>query len=174
MIHIPDPRIRLKRESLPQEAAEFMKAEGEKAREEKFVAEIKIKKIEQQEAGAEREARLKEFRGQQSRAEERIASTRILGADDSGGVVASDLCDEIKFRSADGRRLIGRCSELEFKRAIELVLGRPVLRVSENSERSVFVKLQVTGLTSIHQRNEFVSVLILFLLSRYPFPSGAE
>ena len=71
--------------------------------------------------------------------------TRVLGKDESGGVVASDLYDEIKFCSTDDSRLLRKCSANQFKHAVALALERPVFAISEDSERSVFVRIHITG-----------------------------
>ena len=100
---------------------------------------------EEQRKKDERE-KIDDLRRQLAETESKLSSSRVFGKDTSGGVIASNHHEDIKFRSADGQRLLRySCNEAHIGLAMQEVLGRPVFSVSEDSDGNVFVRINVSG-----------------------------
>ena len=100
---------------------------------------------EEQRKKDERE-KIDDLRRQLADTESKLSSSRVFGKDTSGGVIASNHHEDIKFRSADGQRLLRySCNEAHIGLAMQEVLGRPVFSVSEDSDGNVFVRINVSG-----------------------------
>ena len=94
----------------------------------------------------EQRQKYQELRKQLAKAESQLSNSRIFGPDKSGGVIASNHHEDIKFRSADGQRLLRySCNEAHIGLAMQELLGRPVFSVSEDSDGNVFVRINVSG-----------------------------
>ena len=90
--------------------------------------------------------KIAELRQQLAEIESKLSSSRVFGKDTSGGVIASNHHEDIKFRSADGQRLLRySCNEAHIGLAMKEVLGRPVFSVSEDSDGNVFVRINISG-----------------------------
>ena len=90
--------------------------------------------------------KITKLRQQLAETESKLSSSRVFGKDKSGGVIASIHHEDIKFRSADGQRLLRySCNEAHIVLAIQEVLERPVFSVSEDSDGNVFVRINVSG-----------------------------
>ena len=140
------PRLRLRKDAISAEEAGRMKLDRRDAMEEVVrLQQIVEEAVQNEGEGEEKQTRMFELRNRIESAKKRIENTRVLGADESGGIVASDLHDDIKLRSSDGRSILSLCSEEQISCAVEQVLQRPTFGVSEDSERSVFVRIHVSG-----------------------------
>ena len=90
--------------------------------------------------------KIAKLRQQLAETESKLSSSRVFGKDTSGGVIASNHHEDIKFRSADGQRLLRySCNEAHIGLAMKEVLGRPVFSVSEDSDGNVFVRINISG-----------------------------